>query len=207
MKKPYALSVFINCPFDNNYKPLFQAIVFTVYRCGFSPQCALQEDDSSDNRIDKIIRIINGCRYGIHDISRTQLDADTQLPRFNMPFELGLFWGAKKFGLGRNSRKISLILECRKYDYQKYISDINGVDTKAHDNSVQKVVQHVRNWLSTVSKRKNIPSPAVILKDYHQLNENQIPDMLEKGSVLWEDVTFNEYCLYIEEALLAKLNQ
>ena len=48
----YNNSVFINCPFDKDYMLLFHAIIFTVYRCGFLPVCALAEDDASDTRLD-----------------------------------------------------------------------------------------------------------------------------------------------------------
>jgi hypothetical protein len=39
--------VFINCPFDRDYLPLFHALVFTVARCGFTPRCALEVVDSA----------------------------------------------------------------------------------------------------------------------------------------------------------------
>jgi len=96
--------VFINCPFDDAYMPLLHAVVFTVYRCGFVPQCSLGEDDSSNSRLDKIVNIINNCRYAIHDISRTEINK-TGYPRFNMPFELGIFFGAKRFGDKRQKSK------------------------------------------------------------------------------------------------------
>ena len=32
--KPYQDSVFINCPFDEEYVPIFRAIVFIVAACG-----------------------------------------------------------------------------------------------------------------------------------------------------------------------------
>ena len=51
----------------------------------------------------------------IHDISRTELDKKTSLPRFNMPFELGLFLGAKKFGAFDQSKKRTLILDKKKH--------------------------------------------------------------------------------------------
>ena len=84
----YSTSVFINCPFDNQYKALFEAVVFAVAECGFQPRCALEVEDASEVRIEKIFKIIAGCRYGIHDISRTEPDRTSGLPRFNMPFEL-----------------------------------------------------------------------------------------------------------------------
>ena len=91
----YADSVFINCPFDDEYLPIFRAIVFTVAASGFVPRCTLEHEDGSQVRIEKIYRLIQKSAFGIHDVSRTGLDADNQLPRFNMPLELGVFLGAK----------------------------------------------------------------------------------------------------------------
>lgn len=34
--------VFINCPFDNAYKPIFDAIVFAIYDLGFVARSALK---------------------------------------------------------------------------------------------------------------------------------------------------------------------
>jgi hypothetical protein len=34
--------VFLNCPFDDEYRSLFEAIVFTIHLCGFSCRCALE---------------------------------------------------------------------------------------------------------------------------------------------------------------------
>jgi len=98
--------VFINCPFDNDYQPLFQAIIYTVYFCGFYPTSAMAEDNAMDNRIDKLIRIIGKSKFGIHDISRTEPDSTNNLPRFNMPFELGLFMEHGNMAL--KNRKIKM---------------------------------------------------------------------------------------------------
>jgi hypothetical protein len=40
-------------------------------------------DDASEVRIEKIARIIAACRFGIHEICRTEPDPETNLPRFN----------------------------------------------------------------------------------------------------------------------------
>jgi hypothetical protein len=90
--------VFINCPFDEDFAQGFRALVFAVRACGFRARCAREVDDGSETRLDKIYRIIEQSRYGIHDISRTELDTWNGLPRFNMPLELGVFLGAKRFG-------------------------------------------------------------------------------------------------------------
>ena len=83
--------VFINCPFDDAYKPIFQAIIFAVCDLGFVARCSLELDDASVARLDKIMGIVGQCSYGIHDISSVNLSAGTNLPRFNMPLELGVF--------------------------------------------------------------------------------------------------------------------
>jgi len=105
----YDNSVFINCPFDATYRPLFEAVVFTVYDCGFFPRCALEVADGSQVRIDKINGIIRDCRLAVHDISSTQLDSVNRLPRFNMPFEFGIFVGAKAFGSEDHRRKACIV--------------------------------------------------------------------------------------------------
>lgn len=106
--------VFINCPFSIDYQGFFEAIVYAVVRSGFTPRCARENDDGGEVRIDKICRIIAESRYGIHDISKTEPDPGSGLPRFNMPLELGLFLGARKFG-GKNTcrrRALSSIDKC-----------------------------------------------------------------------------------------------
>ena len=95
-------SIFINCPFDEDYSPLLRSIVFTVYRCGFLPITALGEDNGLENRLLKIQNCIENCRYGIHDISRTLLN-ENDLPRFNMPFELGI--SSEQKGLEINTKR------------------------------------------------------------------------------------------------------
>jgi len=90
-------NVFINCPFDAVYAPIFEAIVFAVYDAGFYARSALERLDSSQIRLHKIIDLIRSSRLSIHDLSRTELDDTTALPRFNMPLELGVDIGCKAF--------------------------------------------------------------------------------------------------------------
>jgi hypothetical protein len=80
--------VFINCPFDAGYRAILDALVFAIYDLGFVARCVLEEDDAGEVRLSKIERIIEECRFGIHDLSAVGLDANTGLPRFNMPLEL-----------------------------------------------------------------------------------------------------------------------
>lgn len=116
----YNDSVFINCPFDQDYIPILYAGVFTIYRCGFVPITALIENNGLQNRLSKIEQCIEDCRYGIHDLFRVELSSNN-LPRFNMPFELGIFFGAKHFGDNYQKLKTALIFDKDRYRYQQFI--------------------------------------------------------------------------------------
>ncbi|HEX8670580.1 MAG TPA: hypothetical protein VF710_01775 [Longimicrobium sp.] len=145
----YDRNVFINCPFDPAYRPLFEAIAFATADCGYHPRCSLEVDDSSQVRIEKITAIIRESRLAVHDISRTQLDRGTRLPRFNMPLELGIFLGAKSFGSSEDQEKVAIILDTDRYRYQKFISDIAGQDIRAHGGRTDEAIREVRDFLST----------------------------------------------------------
>ena len=174
--KGYADNIFVNCPFDDDYYELLYAVVFTVHDCGFVARCALEDEDGGDVRIQKIQRIIRECKYGIHDVSRTELSKGNRLPRFNMPLELGLFLGARCFGDSGQKRKKCLVLDREPYRYQQFISDIAGQDIRAHAGDDKKLVSEVRGWLRNVSGRKNLPGGAKIWERYCEF-WNDLPDL------------------------------
>ncbi len=199
-RNDYATDVFINCPFDADYKPLFEAILFAVVACGFRPRCALEVDDASDVRIDKIFKIIAECQYGIHDISRTETTSGTSLPRFNMPLELGMFLAAKRFGTGRQKRKVCLILDRMPYRYQQFMSDIAGQDIQVHDNQPSQAIGVVRNWLRSTSRSKILPGGGDVFRRY-QLFVNDLPTLCEQLKLHPNELTFNDYSLVIHDWL------
>lgn len=123
-------------------------------------------DDGSETRIEKLYRIIEQSRFGIHDLSRTELDLKSGLPRFNMPLELGIFLGAKRFGDEAQRRKRALVLDTEPHRYQIFISDLAGIDPTAHGGDPRQMVRCTRDWLLTVSRRTSIPSPAQLLASY-----------------------------------------
>lgn len=165
LRPSYQNSVFINCPFDPKYKTIFNAIVFAVYDAGFYPRCAFELGDASENRLQGIMGIISECKYGIHDISRTELDRKNRLPRFNMPLELGIFLGCKHFGDARHKLKVCLVMDSEPYRYQKFISDIAGQDAESHKNDPKSAVLLVRDWLRERSERV-IPDGLVIWRRF-----------------------------------------
>lgn len=188
----YARDVFINCPFDAEFARGFDALVFAVLACGFRARCAREMDDSSQTRIDKLYGIVEQSKFGIHDLSRTELDENNHLPRFNMPLELGLFLGAKRFGDKHQKLKRCLILDTEQYRYQKFISDIAGMDITAHNGDPRAMVVSTRNWLATVSKRSTIPGPAEVTDSYNRFI-TALPDIARNAGLESPNVAYPDY--------------
>jgi hypothetical protein len=187
----YATNVFLNCPSDRQYQPIFHAIVFAIIDCGYTVRCALEMEDTSHTRIDKIYKLIEECRFGVHDVSRIEHDAVNHLPRFNMPFELGLFLGARHFG-GRTQRaKSCLVLEATRYNYQKFLSDIAGQDIRQHGNKPKQAVGAVRDWLASSRAEKDpvLPGATAMMKHYREF-EDALPAMLQAIEVTAQELEF-----------------
>ncbi len=183
--------VFVNCPFDKGYKPIFDAIVFAVTDLGFVARSAREEDDGGEFRLAKIQRIIEQCRYGVHDISSVTLDSTHKLPRFNMPLELGLFLGCKRYGSNRQRYKVSLIFDADLYRYQIFISDIAGQDIHAHGNDVKTAIGELRTWLATASKRTKLPGGKDIFERYKRF-QSDLPALCEELKLEPDEVTFKD---------------
>jgi len=198
----YDYDVFINCPFDYEYRPMLDALIFVVHDCGFQARCALEIDDSGRVRIENIVELIRECRHGIHDISRTEIDRANNLPRFNMPLELGLFLGATRFGSPKQQRKRSLILDREPYRYQKYISDIAGQDIKSHNSDPEAAIKLVRDWLrnSPTMTGLIIPGSQRITERYGLFRE-ELPELCRRSRLDPDDLIFNDYTACVSEWL------
>lgn len=143
----YTNSVFINCPFDKEYEHLFHAIVFAIRDLNLKPRSAMHVSDGGQPRINKILELIENCKFSIHDISRTELDPVHGLPRFNVPFELGLDLGCMRYRASDQKEKLLLILDTERDRYRTFLSDIAGQDIANHNGSVEAVISIVRDWL------------------------------------------------------------
>ncbi len=203
LSRAYGRQVFLNCPFDDGYRPIYEAIIFAILSCGFVVRCAREREDSGEPRISKIVEIIRDSRFGIHDISRVELDQANGLPRFNMPLELGLFLGAKAYsGEPAQKKKRCLILDTEAYRYQKFVSDIAGQDIRAHEGNPEKALAVTRNWLATLGKRE-LPGPALIKSRYGEFRAD-IPTILARLSLEEDEVQFVEYVQMANEWLLGR---
>jgi len=192
VKLSFEDNVFINCPFDRKYKPIFNAIVFAIQDAGFIARCSLEIIDSGQTRLRKIISIIAECKYGIHDISRTEVSRKSKLPRFNMPFECGLFWGSLEYGNSNHKRKRILVLDNEQYRYQALLSDIAGQDIQVHEDNPSKAIDKVRTWLRASSGRTNIPGGNTIGQHY-TLFQKELTPMLRRAGITPAEIETPEY--------------
>lgn len=196
----YEDCVFINCPFDEDYRDLFYAVVFTVHACGFIARTALEVDDSGEARVVKLIRIVSECKFGVHDLSRTELDSEHQLPRFNMPLELGLFIGATWMGESRQREKRCLVLDKERFRYQIFCSDLAGHDIKSHGNDLQRIIRLVRDFLANTRDGELISGGQRIWRDYGDFLED-LPDLCAAAELEVPQLTFTDYALLVVEWL------
>jgi len=186
-------AVFVNCPFDSSYRPMFEAIVSTVLALGFDVRCALERDTGTEERLRKISRVIGECRFGIHDVSFMRVDKKTRLPRYNMVFELGLFLGCCEYGGQQQASKSCLILDRERWRYRNSISDLSGRDIKAHGGKRLKAITVVRDWLATESGLSELPGGRFVVGQYVRFRK-QLPQLCNSMRRKAAELTFNDYC-------------
>jgi hypothetical protein len=192
----YGDRVFLNVPFDRKYSSLFNALVFAVHDCGFVARSALEVEDSGEARVEKILKIIGECKFGIHDISRAGLDSKTRLARFNMPLELGFFLGAKRYGSPEDREKRCLVLDREKYRYRIFCSDISGQDIRAHGDRPRDGIRAVRDWLSSHRSGALIPGGKAIFDRYEAFRA-QLPTQARVINLDHRELTFSDYALLV----------
>lgn len=163
-------NVFINCPFDADYRDLFEALIFTIMASGYTIRCALDDDAAANIRFDKLRRLIRQSAHSIHDLSRTELGANA-LPRFNMPFELGLAMGAKYFGSANQRRNKALILVRERHTLPAYLSDLGGSDPTDHGNEPGNLIRVVRRFLHTTPDGHLLPGPQSYVAAFAKFKE------------------------------------
>jgi hypothetical protein len=173
-------NVFLNCPFDDEYLPLLRPLLFTTIYLGLIPCIALGTLDSGAARIEKLIALIKSSRYSIHDLSRLQASQAGEYYRLNMPFELGLDLGCRRFGSEDEARKRCLVLEEKRFRYQAAISDLSGSDIAVHEGKPEILVAVVRNWLCQQTTRR-APGPSKLWGSFLEFMTENRSQLKQQG--------------------------
>lgn len=151
--------VFLNVPYDQEFSSLYVAYIVGLCQLDMVPHLA-SEIPGGDRRLNRIFKLIQSCRYSIHDLSRVELSvAPTAVPRFNMPLELGMTitWANL-----HPSRHAWFVWESEPYRIQRSASDLNGTDAYIHNGTPEGVLRELSNafW------RDRMPSVPQMLTVY-----------------------------------------
>jgi hypothetical protein len=132
-RKRERYSVFLNVPCDSEFENLYLAYIAGLSAFGLIPRATL-EIPTSRRRLERILMLIEECTYSIHDLSRVQLDKNApRVPRFNMPFELGL--AVAHASLHRQTSWY--VCETVRHRANKSLSDLDGTDVRIHGGTIR----------------------------------------------------------------------
>lgn len=160
---PDPKGVFLNVPYDEEFSGLYIAYIVGLCQLDLVPHLA-SEISGGGRRLDRIFKLIQSCRYSIHDLSRVEMSvAPTAVPRFNMPLELGMTMTWQRL---HPSRHDWFVWESEPYRLQRSASDLNGTDAYIHNGTPEGVLRE----LSNVFWRDRIPSVPQMLTVYGLVN-------------------------------------
>lgn len=168
--------VFLNIPYDSRFESLFLAYITGIVALGFVPRATL-EIPGGNRRLEKIFELIGKCQYSIHDLSRVELDRHApRVPRFNMPFELGLtvarYWKAVP------SKHVWFVCESIEHRLLKSLSDLNGTDPSIHGGTAAGVLRELLNMFELPGAK---PSLTKMLRVYEELRRRKSALLAEGG--------------------------
>jgi hypothetical protein len=165
-------SAFLNVPYDSAFVDLYFAYIAGITAFGLMPRTTLDVPGGL-RRLDRIQRLIQGCRYSFHDLSRVEIDPRRPVtPRFNMPFELGLAVMWADIG-GVNHTWF--LFESKARRLEKSLSDLKGSDVYCHGGKPTKLFGELCNALVRVRRQ---PTVQQIDKVYRGLRK-RLPDIMK----------------------------
>jgi hypothetical protein len=159
---PVRQNIFLNVPFDSRYSALFTTAVGGLTALGREPHCVLEVPSDGHNRLERIYDLVASCGASIHDLSRVSLSGPLRVPRFNMPFELGI-----AYALSRQQAHQLFVFEARQYRLQATLSDLNGHDPHIHGETQAGVLRCILNCFGTP---EGAPSFAVLISITRRLS-------------------------------------
>lgn len=172
---PRASSVFINCPYDAAYRPVFDAIVFTLLCYGMWPRWA-EDSTRGLTRLDRIVDALRASRFSIHDLSRCKGEGDENLARMNMPLELGMALEQAYPARDPVRDHRCIVLVPAMSSYRQVVSDLNAFDLLPYDGTPEAMVGELGSFLKVSAGRVQAPPVVAIqgaLKEWSKLVARQ----------------------------------
>ncbi len=186
---PDPKGVFLNIPYDEEFRNLYIAYVVGLFQLDLVPHLA-SEIPGGDRRLNRIFELIQSCRYSIHDLSRVELSVvPPAAPRFNMPLELGMTITWANLNPDQHTW---FVWESEPYRLQRSASDLNGTDPYIHNGTPEGVLRELRNAFH----RDSMPSLQGMLHVYRFVYNNFNAILLRNGTHNpYDRSVFNELCM------------
>jgi len=181
-------AVFLNIPYDEEFQSLYLAYIVGIYQLRLVPFIA-SGIPGGERRLDRILALIQNCRYSIHDLSRVELSSTPPAtPRFNMPLELGLTITWAKLQPRRHSWSL---WETSPRRIQKSMSDLDGTDPYIHSGTVEGILSELRNAFVF----RAAPPVMRMLDAYHVVESKTGKILADAGNRnLYSASVFKELC-------------
>jgi hypothetical protein len=186
--------VFLNIPYDEKFERLFVAYIAGLSALGLRPHATLEIPDST-RRLEKILRIERSCEYSVHDLSRVELSprkrGKPRVPRFNMPFELGLCVADATHA---GTRKPNwFVFETVDMRADKSLSDLKGTDPKIHGGRITGVFGELRDVFRRRGRQATVQQMSRV---YRELRKRQQGILDESGAdSLFKPSVFLDLCV------------
>jgi len=185
---PEPNAVFLNVPYDQEFRSLYIAYIVGLCQLGLEPHIAA-EIPGGKRRLDRIFELIRSCRYSIHDLSRVEVSpVPLAAPRFNMPLELGMTITWEILNPGQHTW---FVWESEPYRLHRSASDLNGTDANIHGGTAEGVLSELRNafW------RDGAPPVREMFHVYRYI-ESRVDSILTRNGTrnLFAQSVFKELC-------------
>jgi len=182
---------FLNLPFHDSYESALLAFISALTCLGIRPRI-LTELSHSEARYLKLVELIAGCEYSLHEISYTGRDEykDQEgricyVPRFNMGFEAGIATCiatlVKAGRLPGHPGHQFYVFDQVEHRAQRSLSDLAGIDVHIHDGSAGGVARAVVNAFHQLSSEWTLD---LALRVYERLKRRYDEDLKDKPSAL-----------------------
>ncbi len=160
--------VFLNIPYDLQFQDLYIAYIVGLTQLGMDVTATLAHPNQ--DRLAKIIELIEKCKLSIHDLSR--IESSKGIPRFNMPLELGI-------ALYRSTKAEHnvFVFESKALRAQRSTSDINKLDPRIHSGNPKGVISALH---SIFWQPNNPPTVPEMLRSFKAV-KTKLPELLKNA--------------------------
>lgn len=182
-------AVFLNIPYDQRFSRLYLAYIVGLTELGLEPRVTLGIP-GGERRLNRILALIQSCRYSIHDLSRVEIDRrPPRTPRFNMPCELGMTIAWQQL---KPEHHTWFVFESQNRRLQKSLSDLDGTDPNIHDATVEGVMRELCNAFVRRGPQAGVPQ---MLRTYRRVRR-QVPDVMQVAGTtnLFNARVFKDLC-------------